>query len=105
MNIKRALGLSVAAMIWASATQAHDPSEHQGAAESPDCEKMKELDHSKMDMNDPVMQAMMEQCAKANHQHDSTGAEKKVESMGHDHHKMMGSHSSADGAESDVHKH
>ena len=38
---------------------AHDPAEHAKTAEAPDCEAMKKMDHSKMDMNDPVMQALM----------------------------------------------
>ncbi len=42
--------------------QAHDPKEHMKDAEKPDCKAMKDMDHSKMDMNDPVMQAMMKQC-------------------------------------------
>jgi hypothetical protein len=31
-------------------------------AEKPDCAAMKNMDHSKMDMSDPMMQAMMKQC-------------------------------------------
>ena len=45
---------------------AHDPAEHakevQDKAAGPDCAAMQDMDHSKMDMEDPIMQAMMSQC-------------------------------------------
>lgn len=48
------------------AALAHDPAEHakEAAAENaaPDCAKMKDMDMSKMDMNDPVVQAMHKKC-------------------------------------------
>lgn len=48
---------------------AHDPKEHakEAAAKNagPDCAAMKDMDHSKMDPNDPVMKAMMAKCASA----------------------------------------
>ena len=40
---------------------AHDPSMHVKKAEKADCSKM---DHSKMDMKDPVAIAMMKKCMK-----------------------------------------
>ncbi len=40
---------------------AHDPSLHVKKAEKADCSKM---DHSKMDMKDPVAVAMMKKCMK-----------------------------------------
>jgi len=46
----------------ASLAFAHDPSEHEKEMPKADCSKMKEMDHSKMDMKDPVVQAMMKQC-------------------------------------------
>lgn len=46
-----------------SAANAHDASLHAQDAEAPKCEMMEGMDHSKMDMNDPVMQAMMMNCA------------------------------------------
>jgi len=45
-----------------SSALAHDPSLHSKKAEKPKCEAMKKMDHSKMDMNDPVMMAMMKKC-------------------------------------------
>ncbi len=59
--------------------QAHDPAEHaREAAEAkkgPDCSK---LDHSKMDMDDPVAQALMAKCGAAG-EHGSHGAPAKTE--------------------------
>lgn len=45
-----------------TSAQAHDPSEHIKKNESPKCESMKAMDHSKMDANDPIMMAMMKKC-------------------------------------------
>lgn len=59
---------------------AHDPKLHAKKAEKADCSKM---DHSKMDMKDPVAIAMMKKCMKQ--------AEKSKNKMGHskmDHSKM-----------------
>ncbi|MGB1200284.1 MAG: hypothetical protein ACPG5R_01890 [Cognaticolwellia aestuarii] len=59
---------------------AHDPSMHVKKAEKADCSKM---DHSKMDMKDPVAVAMMKKCMKQ--------AEKSKNKMDHskmDHSKM-----------------
>jgi uncharacterized protein involved in copper resistance len=63
---------------------AHDPSLHAKKAEKADCSKM---DHSKMDMKDPVAIAMMNKCMKQ--------AEKSNDKMDHskidnkmDHSKM-----------------
>lgn len=45
---------------------AHDPSEHakeaSAAKTGPDCAAMKDMDHSKMDPNDPVMKAINAKC-------------------------------------------
>jgi hypothetical protein len=64
---------------------AHDPAEHAKTAETPDCDAMKKMDHSKMDMNDPVMQALMKKCSAA-------PAEKKEgeQHQGMDHGDMKG---------------
>lgn len=51
---------------------AHDPKEHMSEAQSPDCAAMKNMDHEKMDMDDPVMAAMMKQCmASMEHGHEN----------------------------------
>ena len=68
------------------AATAHDPSMHVKKAEKADCSKM---DHSKMDMKDPVAIAMMKKCMK-----QSETAKKSMKDMDHskmkdmDHSKM-----------------
>lgn len=59
------LALTVFAI--ALSVQAHDPKEHMKDAEKPDCSAMRDMDHSKMDMDDPVMQAIMKKCMKDMH--------------------------------------
>ena len=59
---------------------AHDPKLHAKKPEKADCSKM---DHSKMDMKDPVAMAMMKKCMKQ----AETSSEKMDEKM--DHSKMM----------------
>tara|TARA_R110002049_G_scaffold72267_5_gene186450 strand:- start:300 stop:593 length:294 start_codon:yes stop_codon:yes gene_type:complete len=63
--------IGFAALGIALSAQAHDPKEHMKDAEDPNCAAMKNMDHSKMDMNDPVMQAMMKQCTKDKHHNES----------------------------------
>jgi hypothetical protein len=41
---------------------AHDPKEHAKESEAPDCQILASMDHEKMDMDDPVMQAMYARC-------------------------------------------
>lgn len=54
---------TVGLMLAATVTHAHSASEHKKKkAEKPKCEAINNMDHSKMDMNDPIMQAMMKQC-------------------------------------------
>lgn len=77
----------VATAFIASTTLAHDPSEHMENNEEPKCAGM---DHSKMDMTDPVAQAMMEQC--------SMSGDKQKMDMKHSQHKNM--HSSEKDKES-----
>ncbi|TWX54635.1 hypothetical protein [Colwellia hornerae] len=66
------------------AATAHDPSMHVKKVKKADCSKM---DHSKMDMNDPVTIAMMKKCMKqakkANMEMDHSKMAKKM-----DHSKM-----------------
>ena len=54
-------------MALAYTAQAHDPAEHMKDAENPNCAAMNDMDHSKMDMNDPVMKAMMTKCMESMH--------------------------------------
>lgn len=72
MNTKRFTPIiAFAALGTAFSAQAHDPKEHMKDAEKPDCAAMKNMDHSKMDMSDPVMQAMMKQCMQDMHQNEA----------------------------------
>ncbi|MGB3621908.1 MAG: hypothetical protein WBA20_11220 [Ketobacter sp.] len=65
MKIKPiSLLLAITAFVTTTYAQAHDPKEHMKDAEKPNCSAMKDMDHSKMDMDDPVMQAMMKKCMK-----------------------------------------
>ena len=41
---------------------AHDPKLHKATDEKPNCEAMKDMDHTEMDIDDPVMRAMMAKC-------------------------------------------
>ncbi|MBA6289112.1 hypothetical protein [Colwellia sp. MB3u-4] len=67
---------------------AHDPSLHAKKAEKADCSKM---DHSKMDMKDPVAIAMMNKCMKqadkSNNKMDHSKMDMKMDSK-MDHSKM-----------------
>ncbi len=67
----------------AFSAQAHDPKEHMKNNEKPNCAALKEMDTSKMDNNDPVMQAMMKQCMN-NMDKDSSDHDKRE--MNKDHH-------------------
>lgn len=76
------LAIVTSSVLLLSTAYAHDPSQHKKEnAEKPKCEAIKNMDTSTMDMNDPIMQAMMKQCS---------------ESSGHgDVHKEMGHHGDA----------
>ena len=60
--------------ILAGTAQAHDPKEHMKEAKKPDCAAMKDMDHSKMDSNDPVVMAMMKQCMAVKKRQEKTDA-------------------------------
>jgi len=81
--LNSALILSSALMVAPSF--AHDPAEHAKTAEAPDCDAMKKMDHSKMDMDDPVMQALMKKCSAKSADNDP---HKNMEGM--DQEKMKG---------------
>jgi len=66
-------------VVLSLSANAHDPSMHVKKAEKADCSKM---DHSKMDMKDPVAMAMMKKCEKQMEQ------AKKEMKMGHGKMKM-----------------
>ena len=60
-----AIYVVLAGLFAAGFTHAHDPSLHKEKMEKPKCEAIKNIDHSKMDENDPVMLAMMKKCKSA----------------------------------------
>lgn len=67
---------------------AHAPELHKKEnAEKPKCEAMKNMDHSTMDMNDPIIQAMMKQCMSSDSHNDDDHKESKKEK--HEYHGDM----------------
>ncbi|WP_339900450.1 hypothetical protein [uncultured Gilvimarinus sp.] len=71
--------IAVIAIVSSLSAQAHDPKEHMKDAEKPDCAAMKNMDHSKMDHDDPVMKAMMEKCMPATHEKNESQEDDKKE--------------------------
>ncbi|HEY1181500.1 MAG TPA: hypothetical protein VGE56_04285 [Rhodocyclaceae bacterium] len=69
--------LIAVAVLFAQSSWAHDPAEHAkeaaAAKAGPDCTSMKNMDMSKMDMNDPVAKAMHEKCMGQKNSGDSKG--------------------------------
>lgn len=64
---------------------AHDPKLHVKKAEKADCSKM---DHSKMDMKDPVAIAMMKKCMKQAEKSKHKMDHSKMDHSNMDHSKM-----------------
>ena len=56
--------LAFLSLLLATSIYAHDPAEHAKEGSQPDCSSMQGMDPAKMDMKDPVMQAMMQKCMK-----------------------------------------
>lgn len=79
--------LTAIALLSTLSAQAHDPKEHMKDAEKPDCSAMKDMDHSKMDHNDPVMKAMMQKCMSTMHEEKESKEDKKHEKS-HQHQEM-----------------
>lgn len=76
--------ISASLMALSLSVSAHDPSMHAKKAEKADCTSYNKMMKSdkKMDMNDPVMMAMMKKCKKqaANHdQHEEKKADMKAD--------------------------
>lgn len=80
--------LAVPALMLALSVQAHSEKEHMEKAENPDCAAMSAMDHSKMDMNDSVVMAMMQQCMSAM-SHGSEEAESAAHGHGSSHDEHM----------------
>lgn len=93
------LGAAILAVITQSAL-AHDPAEHAkeaaAAKAGPDCAAMQKMDMSKMDMKDPVMQAMHQKCMKSMPM-DHEGHDMKSMSMPMDDGKSVDGKKPADG--------
>lgn len=86
MKFKMTLpALALAALGTAFSAHAHKPEEHNKEAESPNCAAMEEMGHSKMNMDDPVMQAMMKQCMNTMHHGHGSHDMKKDEKPKDDH--------------------
>tara|TARA_R110002072_G_scaffold13418_7_gene56189 strand:+ start:19686 stop:19958 length:273 start_codon:yes stop_codon:yes gene_type:complete len=82
--VKTLLGISL--VFFVLTATAHDPKEHTKEQQAPDCASMKDM---KMKMNDPITQAMMQQCEKDMHAMDAEEAVKKKiapTTEQHDHH-------------------
>ncbi len=80
MTIKRFNPIILLAALGLTLTvQAHSPKEHMTDAEQPNCKSMSNMDHTKMDTNDPVMQAMMKQCMKGMHPNESEQEEAQLD--------------------------
>lgn len=78
--------LAMSTLILAFAVEAHDTEEHMEKVDKPNCAALKDMDHAKMDMNDPVMQAMIQQCARKtdeSHEHDEHATSEKPEKHKH----------------------
>jgi hypothetical protein len=64
--------IAASSVLWLNSAYAHDASMHKkDNVEKPKCEAMNGMDHSKMDVNDPIMQAMMKQCMSEKHGDDT----------------------------------
>jgi len=92
--------ISAAFIFTATTANAHSPEMHKKEnTEKPNCEGMQNMDHSTMDINDPIMQAMMKQCMsgeghRENHGEGNQGTKnKKMEKNHGGEHKKDGHHS------------
>ncbi len=74
--------LALPALTLAFAAQAHDPKEHMTNAEAPDCAAMNTMNHGEMDMNDPIVMAMMQQCMSATEHSQDQSEEGSVHGKG-----------------------
>lgn len=77
MKIANHAALIAGLLLAAQSAFAHDPAMHaaEAAAQAaPDCAAMAKMDMSKMDMNDPVLQAMHMKCMPAKKSADNKAA-------------------------------
>jgi hypothetical protein len=66
------LNVIAIAILFMSSPQAHDASEHKGNIAKPNCDAMKDMDHSNVDKTDPIMLAMMKKCMAEKQHHESS---------------------------------
>ena len=64
-------------LLLAASAYAHDPAEHAKEGSQPDCSSMKGMDPAKMDMKDPVTQAMMQKCKDEMNQDEAASDDSK----------------------------
>ena len=83
-NMTRYLAVVLLSSLLAGKAAAHDPKLHKKSDEKPKCGAMKDMDHSKMKADDPVMQAMMLRCQKESSQKEDSKAKEKS-THAHDH--------------------
>lgn len=67
MNRLFKLATSITILGLSCSVLAHDPSLHKQEGAPPNCTAFKNMDQSKMDSNDPIMQAMIKQCSQYHH--------------------------------------
>ena len=77
-KVVKTLAVLIGTLVLMGNAYAHEASMHKKKnAEKPKCEAMNNSDHSKMDKNDPIMQAMMQQCM-GDKSHDQAHAESET---------------------------
>lgn len=86
MKTKFLAAIALPSLLLALSAQAHDQKEHRQDAQKLDCTSMTNMDHAKIDIKDPVMQAVMQQCMQEMHQNDAA-AEESQEPAKHQHKK------------------
>ena len=68
-NTLRSRLLLASTLVWTQPGQAHDPAMHQPEGESPNCLTMTHMEGSDLSEEDPILQAMRQQCATEYHEH------------------------------------
>ncbi len=61
-SLAGAAAIGSAALLFSGIAVAHEPEKHAKDAEAPDCAAMMDMKAEEMDQDDPIVQAMMEQC-------------------------------------------
>jgi len=71
--------------LYAAPGLTHDPQEHEAESTTPECAAIANIDASKVDSNDPVMQAILQKCQTATHDDDSDNDEHQDEEHSEEH--------------------